>query len=84
MLRNALIPMATLIGLSLPGLVGGALIVEYVFNIQGIGLLTTRAAQQNDYSITLAATLLTAVVTAIGSLIADLSYAVLDPRVRLT
>ncbi|MFF7636087.1 ABC transporter permease [Kitasatospora sp. NPDC008050] len=82
-LRNALIPMVTLIGLSLPALVGGALIVEYVFNIQGIGLLTTRAAQQNDYSITLAATLLTAVVTVVGSLIADLSYAVLDPRVRL-
>ncbi|MDH6115012.1 peptide/nickel transport system permease protein [Kitasatospora sp. MAP12-15] len=83
-LRNALIPMVTLIGLSLPALVGGALIVEYVFNIQGIGLLTTRAALQNDYSITLAATLLTAVVTVIGSLLADIGYAVLDPRVRLT
>ncbi|MDH6135725.1 peptide/nickel transport system permease protein [Kitasatospora sp. MAA4] len=83
-LRNALIPMVTLIGLSLPILVGGSLIVEFVFNIQGIGLLTTRAALQNDYGITLAATLLTAVVTVIGSLVADVSYAVLDPRVRLT
>ena len=83
-LRNALIPMATLIGLSLPVLVGGSLIVEFVFNIQGIGLLTTRAALQNDYGITLAATLLTAVVTVIGSLLADVSYAALDPRVRLT
>ena len=54
-LRNALIPMVTLIGLSLPALVGGALIVEYVFNIQGIGLLTTKAALQNDYGIILAA-----------------------------
>ncbi|WP_035803303.1 ABC transporter permease [Kitasatospora mediocidica] len=83
-LRNALIPMVTLIGLSLPALVGGSLIVEFVFNIQGIGLVTTRAAQQNDYGITLAATLLTAVVTVVGSLVADVSYAVLDPRVRLT
>ncbi|MGF1428074.1 ABC transporter permease [Kitasatospora sp. LaBMicrA B282] len=83
-LRNALIPMVTLVGLSMPALVGGALIVEYVFNIQGVGLLTTRAALQNDYSITLAATLVTAVATVIGSLLADLGYAVLDPRVRFT
>ncbi|MFF2122627.1 ABC transporter permease [Kitasatospora sp. NPDC058184] len=83
-LRNALIPMVTLVGLSMPALVGGALIVEYVFNIQGIGLLTTRAALQSDYGITLAATLLTAVATVVGSLLADLGYAVLDPRVRLT
>ena len=82
-LRNAMIPMVTLMGLSLPGLVGGALLVEYVFNIHGIGLLTTNAALQNDYGVTLATTLLAAVMTVIGSLIADVSYAALDPRVRL-
>jgi peptide/nickel transport system permease protein len=82
-LRNAMIPMVTLIGLSLPALVGGALLVEYVFNIHGIGLLTTNAALQNDYGVTLATTLLAAVVTVIGSLLADISYAALDPRVRL-
>ena len=82
-LRNAMIPMVTLMGLSLPGLVGGALLVEYVFNIHGIGLLTTNAALQNDYGITLATTLLVAVMTVVGSLVADISYAALDPRVRL-
>jgi peptide/nickel transport system permease protein len=83
MLRNALIPMATLIGLSLPALVSGALIIESIFNIHGIGLLTTQAAQNNDPGITLDTTLLLAVFTVIGSLFADVSYAVLDPRVRL-
>lgn len=82
-LRNALVPMITIIGLSLPALVSGALVVEYVFNIQGIGLLTTQAALSDDYSITLAATLITSVMTVLGSLLADLCYAVLDPRVRL-
>jgi peptide/nickel transport system permease protein len=82
-LRNALIPMVTLIGLSLPVLASGQLIIESIFNIQGIGLLTTQAAQNNDPGITLDTTLLLAVFTVIGSLLADVSYAVLDPRVRL-
>jgi peptide/nickel transport system permease protein len=82
-LRNAMIPMITLIGLSLPALVGGAVVIENVFNIQGIGLLTTQAALTNDFGVTLAITMLTAALTVLGSLIADLSYAVLDPRVRL-
>lgn len=83
-LRNAMIPMATLIGLSLPALVGGALLVEQIFNIQGIGLLTIQAALQTDYSIVLGTTMLTALFTIIGSFLADLSYAALDPRVRLS
>jgi peptide/nickel transport system permease protein len=82
-LRNALIPMATLIGLSLPALVNGALIIEYVFNIQGIGLLTTTAAETGDSGIIMSSTLILAVITVIGSLFADISYAALDPRVRL-
>jgi peptide/nickel transport system permease protein len=83
-LRNALIPMATLIGLSLPALVNGALIVEYVFNINGIGLLTTNAAETGDSGIIMSSTLILAVITVVGSLLADVSYAALDPRVRLT
>lgn len=83
-LRNAMIPMITLIGLSLPALVGGAVVIENVFNIQGIGLLTTQAALTNDFGVTLVITMLTAALTVLGSLIADLSYAALDPRVRLT
>ncbi|HEV2637855.1 MAG TPA: ABC transporter permease [Actinocrinis sp.] len=82
-LRNALIPMTTLIGLSLPGLVSGSLIIESVYNINGIGLLSTTAAQTGDTGIILSSTLLLAVITVIGSLVADISYAVLDPRVRL-
>lgn len=83
-LRNALIPMATLVGLSLPTLVNGALIIEYVFNINGIGLLTTNAAETGDSGIIMLSTLILAVITVIGSLLADISYAALDPRVRLT
>ena len=82
-LRNAMIPMITLIGLSLPALVGGAVIIENVFNIDGIGLLTTQAALQNNFGVTLATTLIAGVLTVLGSLVADLSYAALDPRVRL-
>jgi peptide/nickel transport system permease protein len=82
-LRNAMIPMVTLIGLSLPGLVGGALLVEAVFNIQGIGLLTVGGALNTDYVIVLGTTMLTAFVTVLGSLLADICYAALDPRVRL-
>lgn len=83
-LRNAMIPMVTLIGLSLPTLVGGTLLVEQIFNIHGIGVLTIDAAEQNDFGVVLATTLLTAIVTVLGSLLADVSYAALDPRVRLT
>lgn len=83
-LRNAMIPMVTLIGLSLPTLVGGTLLVEQIFNIQGIGVLTINAALQSDFVIVLGTTMLTALVTIIGSLVADVSYAALDPRVRLS
>ena len=83
-LRNAMIPMITLVGLSLPTLVGGALLVEQIFNIHGIGVLTISAALSNDFGVVLGTTLLTAIVTVIGSLVADISYAALDPRVRLT
>jgi len=83
-LRNAMIPMITLIGLSLPTLVGGTLLVEQIFNIHGIGVLTINAALSSDFAVVLGTTMLTAIVTVIGSLVADISYAALDPRVRLT
>ncbi|MBA2472751.1 MAG: ABC transporter permease [Pseudonocardiales bacterium] len=81
-LRNSLIPIATLLGLSLPGIVSGALITEAVFNFPGIGQLFWTAAQTQDYPIMLGITVLVGVATVIGSLLADLAYAVLDPRVR--
>lgn len=82
-LRNAMIPMLTLIGLSLPALVGGALIVENVFNIPGIGLLTVNASLNSDYATVLGTTVLVTAATIVGSLLADIGYAALDPRVRL-
>ncbi|TWP37652.1 ABC transporter permease [Leekyejoonella antrihumi] len=81
-LRNSLIPMATLIGLSLPGILGGALIVEQVFNYPGMGLLFWQEAQVNDYPVLLGVTLIGGAATVVGNLIADVLYGVLDPRVR--
>ena len=81
-LRNALIPIITLLGLTLPAIVGGAIITETVFNYPGMGLLTTNAATQNDVPLLLGTTFVAAVATVAGSLIADLLYAVVDPRVR--
>ena len=83
-LRNALIPIVTLIGLSFPGIVGGALITETVFNFPGMGLLTTQAALQTDVPILLGTTFVASLATVAGSLIADILYAVVAPRVRYT
>jgi peptide/nickel transport system permease protein len=81
-LRNSFLPIVTIVGLSLPGLVSGALIVEEIFNYQGMGLLFFQAALQKDFPILLGATLLVAVATVIGNLAADIAYGILDPRVR--
>lgn len=81
-LRNALIPIITLLGLSLPTIVGGALITETVFNFPGMGLLTTNAALMDDIPLLLGTTLVAAIASVAGSLIADVLYAVVDPRVR--
>jgi peptide/nickel transport system permease protein len=81
-LRNALIPIITLLGLTLPAIVGGAIIVETVFNYPGMGLLTTNAATQNDVPLLIGTTFIAAIATVVGNLIADLLYAVVDPRVR--
>jgi len=82
-LRNSLGPVVTLVGLTLPVVVGGAVIVESVFNYPGMGLLLWNAAQDEDYPVILGVTLVVAVATVIGSLVADLLYAVIDPRVRV-
>ena len=82
-LRNALLPLITLIGLTLPAIVGGALITEDIFNYPGMGLLTVQAAQNDDIPLVLGTTLVATVATVIGSLIADLLYAAADPRIRL-
>jgi len=81
--RNALLPILTLIGLTLPAIVGGALIIEDVFNYPGMGLLTVQAAQNDDIPLVLGTTLVATVATVLGSLLADLLYAAADPRIRL-
>jgi peptide/nickel transport system permease protein len=82
-LRNALIPIVTLLGLSLPALFAGALITESVFNFPGMGLLFWQAAQQSDYPVELGVVIITAFATVIGNLLADVSLVVVDPRVKL-
>ena len=81
-LRNALIPILTLLGLSLPAIVSGALITETVFNYPGMGLLTVDAAGNDDIPLVLGTTLVATVATVVGSLLADILYAVADPRIR--
>ncbi|HUY98002.1 MAG TPA: ABC transporter permease [Verrucomicrobiae bacterium] len=81
-LRNAVIPIITLLGLSLPGIISGALVTEALFNYPGMGLLFWNAAQQQDYPILLGVTLITGVATVLGSLVADVLYAAVDPRIR--
>jgi peptide/nickel transport system permease protein len=80
--RNALIPIITLLGLSLPTIAGGAVIVETVFNYPGMGLLTTNAALGNDVPVVVGTTIVTTVLTVAGSLLADILYAIADPRIR--
>jgi len=81
-LRNALIPILTLVGLSLPAIVSGALITESVFNYPGMGLLTVQSALSDDIPTVLGTTLVITVATVFGSLLADVLYAVADPRIR--
>jgi peptide/nickel transport system permease protein len=81
-LRNSLVPVVTLLGLSLPQIVGGAVLVEGLFNIQGMGWQIWQAALRQDAPVTLGFTLVIGVAAAVGSLLADVSYALLDPRVR--
>jgi peptide/nickel transport system permease protein len=81
-LRNSLIPVVTLLGLSLPGILSGALITESVFNYPGMGLLFFQQAQKQDYPTLLGVVVVVALATVVGSLLADIGYAALDPRVR--
>lgn len=83
-LRNAAGPVVTLLGLSLPFIVSGTLITEQVFNYPGIGLLTFNAATSQDYPVMLGVVVVVGAATVIGSLLADVTHAVLDPRVRVS
>jgi peptide/nickel transport system permease protein len=83
-LRNALIPVINLAGLSLPILISGSLVIEVVFAWPGMGRLTYDAIRAQDFPVVLATTLLASLLVVVGSLLADLGIAAADPRVRLT
>jgi peptide/nickel transport system permease protein len=81
-LRNSLLSVVTLVGLSVPMLLTAGLVVEYVFNVPGVGLSYYTAAVNADYPVMLGVTVVVGLATVLGSLLADISYAALDPRVR--
>jgi len=83
LVRNASLPMVTLIGLSLPALLAGNLITEQLFNFQGLGLLFFESLQKVDYPVMLAYTLAGALLVVVGNLIADIALTIADPRIRL-
>lgn len=80
--KNAVLPLVTLVGLDIPNLFGGALVIENVFGYRGIGQLTIESLNSNDYSVAMACIMMLAFLTVVGNLIADILYGVLDPRVR--
>jgi len=81
-LRNSLIPVITLLGLNLPYLFSGAVFIEYIFAWPGMGRVIVEAIYQRDYPLVMATSFLFAAIVVIGNLIADMLYAVADPRIR--
>ncbi len=81
-LRNALLPLITLAGFSIPGLIGGSVIFETIFAIPGMGQLFYQGVMSRDYPVVMGILVIGAFLTLIGNLIADLSYALADPRIR--
>ena len=83
-LRNALLPVITILGLSVPGLIGGSVIFETIFAIPGMGQLFYMAVMARDYPVVMGILFIGAVLTLFGNLIADVSYALADPRIRVS
>ena len=82
-LRNALIPIVTLFGLTLPSLIGGSVIVEQIFGIRGMGLVALEAIRLPDYPLVITIVAFTGLLTMAGVLLSDILYAIVDPRIRL-
>jgi peptide/nickel transport system permease protein len=80
--RNSLIPMVTLLGLTLPDLVNGSYIIESVFGWPGMGRLGVTSILQRDYPVVMGVTMLSALLVVSGNLIADILYAFIDPRIH--
>lgn len=81
-LRNGLIPVITMLGLMIPSFIGGSVVVEKIFGWPGIGLLFIESAFQRDYPVLMALTMISATLVVLGNLIADILYAILDPRIE--
>lgn len=81
-LRNALLPVITILGLSVPGLIGGSVIFETIFAIPGMGQLFYASVMARDYPTIMGMLVIGAILTLLGNLIADISYALADPRIR--
>jgi peptide/nickel transport system permease protein len=81
--KPAFITLLTLVGLALPGLIGGAIIIETIFAWPGMGRLTFEAIGRRDYTMIMATTLMFAVLTMLSNLLTDVAYVLLDPRIRL-
>ncbi len=82
-LRNALLPVITILGLAIPGLIGGSVIFETVFAIPGMGQLFYQAVMSRDYPTVMGILVIGAILTLVGNLIADVFYSVADPRIRV-
>ncbi|CAN5743614.1 oligopeptide ABC transporter permease AppB [soil metagenome] len=82
-LKNALIPIITVVAFRMPYLISGAIVIETVFQWPGLGLLTLNAANQKDYPLVLALALTVTIVVVVSSFIADIAYSIVDPRIRL-
>jgi peptide/nickel transport system permease protein len=83
-LRNALLPIVTILGLSLPGLIGGSVIVETIFAIPGMGQLMVQSVFARDYPVIMGNLVIVAALTLGANLVADLTYSVIDPRIRVS
>ena len=82
-LRNALLPLVTILGLSIPGLVGGSVIFETIFGIPGMGQLSYQAIMTRDYPVVMGILTISALLTMVGNMIADICYGLVDPRIRV-
>ena len=82
-LRNALLPVITILGLSVPGLIGGSVIFESIFGIPGMGQLFYMSVMARDYPTIMGILVIGAFLTLVGNLLADISYAIADPRIRI-
>jgi len=83
-LRNAMMPVITILGLSIPGLIGGSVILESLFAIPGLGQLMWQSVLARDYPVVMGNLVIASGLTLIGNLVADVSYALVDPRVKLS